>query len=317
MKNQDRDKIEKYLLHDMSGKDLETFENDLLADEELFYETAERENDLVDAYVRGELDAATGARFEQTFDKVPTRKQKIDNARVIREFIGSERKESKTITIAERSGLLSKLGNIFPFGSPGLQFASIALMVLFAAAAGWLLVENRRLTSLETDLAAARNREADLVAEAQSERETAGDLTADLSAERERIERLEDEIAKLKHSEQTERPDRPAPAIATLLLSPIGIRGGGPKRLDLPAGVTRVAISVGIGESSPRTETVSVRLNGETVGSNLKVRKRGESRSVSLNVLASRFKSGPNEIAVVGSDGAVVESYSVLLAEPR
>lgn len=314
--------IDDYLLNQMAESDREKFEERLLAENDLFYETADRENELVDAYVRGTLSDAARNQFEETLKSLPARRKKVYNARALLEFISAERTETKTITIAERSGLLAKLGGIYTFGSPAFQFASILLIVLFALAAAWLLMENRRLRSLETELAAAREREAELTLRVQTERDTADDLTADLSAERERITGLEQQIEALRRSVEgssNEAPARPAPTIATLLLAPVSVRGGPPtpKRLEISEGVDRVAVSIVMEDGLPVTDPVTIKLNGETVASSAKIRRRGNQRSVSVTIPVSKLKAGRNEITLVAADGSAIVSYPFLLAEQR
>ena len=120
----DGKRIDSYLFNEMPETERSEFEDRFAGDDILFAEIAERENELVDRYVRNELSEGDRVRFERSLDTVPARKQKVANAAVIREFIASER-ENKTITIAERTGFFSRLAELFTFRSPAFQFASI------------------------------------------------------------------------------------------------------------------------------------------------------------------------------------------------
>src|SRR5688572_11429944 len=244
----DENRIDSFLFNGMSDSEREKIEAEILADDELFYAVAARENDLIDGYLKERLSPEEKERFEKGLASNPARRQKVANARVLHEFIAGERAEQKTITIAERRGLLAR---IFSFG-PGLQFASAAAMVLLAVVAVFLFTENRRLGSLESELASARQRADQLAAEIENERDTAVGLTVDLDAERERIARLEAEIARLQGNGVTnmQPPVSQSPTIATLVLFPIRIRSQQSiKRLDLRPGIERISIVVKLPEA--------------------------------------------------------------------
>ena len=309
--------IDGYLFNEMSEREREKFEERFVENEELFFEVAERENELADQYVNGNLSGEHLSRFELSLASNPARRGKVENAKLLRELIAGQKTEHRTITIAERSGFLSKLGSIFSFGSPAFQFASIGLILILALATVFLLVENRRMNSLQAELATARQREAELSAQIEAERDAASELTSDLTAERERIEKLEAEIARLGRNTSSPQPERPSPSIATLLLLPGGIRGGTapPKRFDVPKGVVRVAVAIGIPPEAGTVEKVNVRLNGETVAESVRIRVRGDVRTASVTIPATKFKAGRNEIQVTDSAGLSLATYVVAVAD--
>lgn len=310
----DQTPIDAYLFNEMPEHEREKFEESFLGNEALFYEIAERENELVDRYAKNELRGAELERFERSLATLPARRQKIANARVMRRFIDSEKSENKTITIAERTGFFAGLAELFSFRSLAFQFASAGLIAILAIASLFLFWENRRLGSLQQDLAESRRREIELKTQIESERDATADLTADLTAERERIEKLEADIARLG---PTSAPNRPstngsAPTIATFILS-TSFRGTGPapvRRLELPPGVTRVSVVMSLPSETPASDRVSVRLNGETAADNLRVReKTGGEKTVSLTIPVSRIKDGRNELTVIDAKGASLSVY--------
>jgi hypothetical protein len=306
--------IDKYLLDEMPEKERAQFEDQYTVDDELFYQIAERENELVDRYVRGELAVDDRERFEQTLNAFPSRRQKIENAKILHEFIADERPTNKTITIAERSGVFSRL---FSFG-PSVQFASMAIIVILGLASLFLWSENRRLGSLEQELAASRQREADLSAKFEEESETSGDLAADLESEREKIASLEAELVKRGNSNK-DRPvsSNPPSIVATLFLSGVGFRGDAvpTKSLKLAPGVTRVSVVVGVPSDATVGETLSITLNGERVVENAKAAERRGEKSVSVTVPAARLKAGRNELSVIDNKSAVVARYIIAVTQ--
>ena len=302
----DGTKTDSYLFNEMSEREREQFENDFFSDDEQFAELVDRDNDLVDRYVREEMTNGEVARFESTLEAMPARRQKIANARILHEYISDERPESKAITIAERSGVFSRL---FAFGTPAFQFASIGAIAILAALSIFLLAENRRLNSLEGELAAAQAREAELAALVESQTEATGDLTRDLTTERDRIAKLEEDLTKARGGagQNGSSPIVP-PTIATLVLSSIGVRGGPiatlPARLDLPAGVTRVSVVIEL--PADAGERVSVKLNGEEIARNVKVRDSKGEKLASVTIAVSRLRAEQNEIEVIGNAGEQV-----------
>ena len=296
----DEKTIDLYLLNEMSEDDRGKFEERFATDGGLFYEIVERENELVDRYAAGELSSDQLTRFERSLATNPARRQKVANSRVFREFIADEREQNRTVTIAERSGFFAKLADSFRM--PALQLATAGLLILFALWSTYLLVENRRLKTLDQELAAARGREAELSSQLENERGATGDLTAELDGERSRIQKLEDEIAKLKQSSGSNRtpetPDTAPPTIATLILSPVGIRGGpAMPTLSLRPSVTRVSIVVDLPVEAG--DRVGARLNGETLAENLRVSMRGSEKSISVVIPANRLKNGRNSIEIL------------------
>lgn len=304
--------IDSYLFSEMSEAEREKFEAQFVGDDELFYRIADRENDLVDRYVKGELHGDELTRFETSLADNPARRQKIANSRVLREFIADERTEHKTITIAERTGIFSKITELFTVRSAALQFASVAAIILLAAASIFLLIENRRLGSLEGQLAAATEREAELVSQIEASQDAAGELTVDLDNERKRIEALQAEIAKLRNSGSNTSTSntRPPVTIATLVLS--GARRGGPPlvhSLELPPDATQISTVIAL-DRELRSERLSVRLNGHPVGSRLRPRtsKTGE-KTLSIILPVTKVADGRNELTVHDESGTQVERY--------
>jgi hypothetical protein len=307
------EQIDKYLLGEMSESEREKFEDGCVSDDGLFYEIAERENDLVDRYARGEMPVDERVRFERSLDDNTARRQKIENAKILREFIADEKPATKTITIAERSGFFSRL---FSFG-PTLQFASIGLIAILALLSIFLWSENRRLGSLEQQLAASRQRESELASRIEEESATSGDLTADLEAERERAAELEAQIAKLRNDNSRPSVNNPPVTIATLLLSSAGVRDGAvpPRRLALAPDVSRVSIVAGIPPDAVSTDIVSVTLNDEQVAQGLRPKTRRGEKSITITLPAAKFKPGRNELSVLDSKDAVVARYIIAVTQ--
>lgn len=307
-------KIDSYLFNEMPDAEREQIEEDLLSDDDLFYEIATRENDLVDRYVAGELAGDALTRFEASLAANPARQQKVANGRALREYIADEQASAaaKTITIAERSGFLSRISDLFAI--PAYQFASIGMILLLGAATLFLTLEYSQSRSLESELAAARQRESELAARIETADETTGDLTSDLAAERQRIQALEAEIARLISTGSNVSPPASGtrPTIATLILPSVIRRSGPPvvHRLELPSGVTRVSVVASLPPEMSQTERVSATLNGKPVVQNARVRVGADGvRTVTLSIAASGLNETRNELTVTDDARKISETY--------
>jgi anti-sigma factor RsiW len=76
----DKRQLTRYLLGD-SGEEIERIEELTIADSEVAWRMRDVENDLVDAYVRGTLDADARTRFESFYVSSPRRRAKVGFAR--------------------------------------------------------------------------------------------------------------------------------------------------------------------------------------------------------------------------------------------
>ncbi|HVF30989.1 MAG TPA: hypothetical protein VNA22_08460 [Pyrinomonadaceae bacterium] len=300
-------KIDGYLFREMDEAERENFENEFFANDDLFAEVTDRENELVDGYVRGNLSGDELARFEKSLETLPARRQKIANANTLREFIADERPVNKTITIAERSGFFSRY---FSFSSPAFQFASIGAILLLAFATAALLIENRRLSSLEAKLASSRQRADELAIQIENAQDTTGALTEDLFAERKRVSELESKVAQMQSTSvnsQTAQPDIVRPTIATILLAPANFRGAGLRpmeRIAVPSGIDRISAVVIVPDTTATGAKVSVRLNGETIANGVPVRTRpGGQKRITITIPVGRIGEARNELVVYDTSG--------------
>lgn len=77
MPSQDPQLFERFLLGDLPEADREALEERLLDDPDLFFEIELAEEELLDAYVRGELSAADRQRFEAVLGRAPRIQERL------------------------------------------------------------------------------------------------------------------------------------------------------------------------------------------------------------------------------------------------
>ena len=131
----------RYLLGQSSPAEREHIESEYFEDEDAFEEMLTAEDDLIDAYARGELTGEERWRFETRFVSSLSGRDRVHFARAFERAVSSTRSlETK---------LSSTLLDIFKtFQSPGLlRAATIGAVIFFVAVLAWLVNDRRRMTN--------------------------------------------------------------------------------------------------------------------------------------------------------------------------
>ena len=312
-------KIDSYLHAEMTDSEIENFEQQFMADDALFYDISERENDLVDRFVRGDLKGSEADRFQNSLSRFPQRRSKIANASLLNEYI-TEQKQSAPAEV--QVPWYRRLG--FAFQTPAL--VSSALALLLVGTIGFLVIQNRNLNrqvaSLNTNgrsINELRQREAELQAMLESERAAGSDLTTDLETERERRTALENELAELRKQIVSKPPVNGSPivpTIATMILRPVSGRGGAnPVRtLRLENDEKRVALKIFLPADVSADDTFAVRVNDIIAAGSVKPNKEaGGANSVAASVATGSFRDGLNRVEVFNSKSQNILSFAVIL----
>lgn len=146
----DDQRLTRYLLGFLPEDEAERLDELSVVDQEFAWRLEAVENDLVDAYLRGELSASEREQFRKRYLSSPRRREKVKFASGLlaleqRTPALPEKQSTKRRAAREESapGFLSRL---FSVPQAGLQwgFASAACVLLFAA--GYLFLQNARLS---------------------------------------------------------------------------------------------------------------------------------------------------------------------------
>jgi hypothetical protein len=162
-----------------SPAEREQIEAEYFDDEDAFGKMLAAEDDLIDAYVRGELISEERQRFEQRFVSSLVGTDRVQFARA---FAGSV-----SATRSVKTKLRSKLLDIFQtFRSPVLsRTATIAAVIVFVAVLGWLVIDRGRMTNevrkLRTESAELNKRTAELRRSSENERTRTAEIRAQLA----------------------------------------------------------------------------------------------------------------------------------------
>jgi hypothetical protein len=159
------DRRMQYLLGRLPEPEQEDFEQESLMDDERFEELVSAEDDLIDAYVAGQLGAEDARRFEARFLAAPARRERVEFARALSRLVESD---------VGRSPAASRRGWSW--------WLPLAASVAAAAVGGWSLL---RVQGLAAALSGARGEQQVLERRLSQERARAERLAGDLAASRE------------------------------------------------------------------------------------------------------------------------------------
>jgi hypothetical protein len=148
--------LTRYLLGSLPEEEAEHLDELSIADDAFAWRLSAVENDLVDAYARGELSAENLAQFKNYYLSSPKRLQKVEFAEALCSF------DAKTATAAAQAAPAGTTPSSRPkeglspwrwFSVPGLAlqwgFAGVAVGMLFTVS--YLLFENARLRKETTE----------------------------------------------------------------------------------------------------------------------------------------------------------------------
>jgi hypothetical protein len=151
----DRDLIKRYFLGSASVDERSRLEDSYLADNNGFEEMVAAENDLIDAYARGELTNPEKAQFEKEYMNTPDRRARLEFARALR-VVGSEASQA---VVAEKVSLWQRIRSHFQPTGPQFRWALVASAVFLVVGGAWLVRQNQ---GLRGELQQSRGAQAEL-----------------------------------------------------------------------------------------------------------------------------------------------------------
>jgi len=132
----------RYLVGDLPAEEADRLDQLSIANEDFAWRLREIENDLVDSYVRSELNGETLARFKTFYMATARRRQKVQFAEGLRQL------QATNASAGETADKLSKSRAPFWGRFPsriapqlGISFAALVMLLI----AGYLLVQNAHL----------------------------------------------------------------------------------------------------------------------------------------------------------------------------
>jgi len=286
-------RIQRYLLGDLTEPEQFALEQQILVDGEAFERAEAIENDLIDSYVRGGLTASQKGLFEKNYLASAAHRERVGFARNLAR-VADESKESVGSIAKSRSSR---------FWVNRLSWAWAAMILLIVAGGVWLYAENRQLRGQLNRL----NQESSAV------RQRSQELERELSAEGEHIDSLAGELDHLREEQPpTVGPRRDQSvqrSVISFVLSPLLLRSGGePQVVKLDKETQAVLLTMNVQEPGERKFHVALRtVEGTQVLQRNSVaahkQQKGTS-AVSISIPASKLPAGDYILTLSAGDGS-------------
>ena len=286
----DNQVLSRYLLGSLSAEEVERLDELSVADDEIALRLDAVENDLVDAFARGDLSGDALERFRKFYLSSPRRREKVEFAQTLLRFgektVGAVAAEATQpgIPVAKPNDQPSSKGwsprRWFTIPRFDLQWAFPVAALALLLAGSYLFVENERLRQQATE---ARNQQIALNQRAQELEKQLGEQRSANAGMLKELDGLRGTVA----------APRALKIVAALLLPQT--RGGTQiPSVSVPPGTDQVQLRLQLeSDDFPAYQVALKDAAGSRVlwhKSNLKQRAEGDSNVVSVNLPAALLK---------------------------
>ena len=301
-----------YLLGSLSEEEIEQLDELSITDDEMAARLQVVENDLVDAYAKGEMAGATLERFNSYYLASPRRREKAAFARGFQDFLHhaatTQRQQSsfqELSAVKERASPRSFLRRYFFTPRSAVQWWLAAAALIAIVVGGWLAFDNLRLRHQMNQAQAEREelqkRERELQTELADNRSGVSEKERELAALRERLAEIERQSGKqpFAKSETDSKPN-----VVAFTLAPQMRGAGQAATVSIPADADQVALQLELEPSdftSYRAE-LKTQPGNEAVwkSGRLQVRARGDDKTITVSLRAELLKSQTYKLEVYG-----------------
>lgn len=241
--------IRNYLLGKLDEQEREALAERYFVDEELFNELLEIENELFDQYVRDELSPIEKKQFASYIQSLPDGNFKLATAQALSQASVNETAPTPILEAGtlESVSLWQSIRNLFFGRQLVFQYAMASLLLIALASVVYFYIYQRQLQKENEQLRAR-------VTQSEKDKENldqqAKDTQQEKSEQQERIEELEEELARIeaqkeKTTEGTQDKNTSViSTIATLILTPTLRSANKPDLLRLKPEIKIVSITV-------------------------------------------------------------------------
>ena len=146
----------RYLLGELSEEEQSRLEDEYFARDDFFEQLLVIEDDLIDAYVRGELSVNRRAQFEKHFLSLPQRRERVGFASELLRPVAQTSASTHSATVNERT--LSWWQSMFPLPRFSLAVAAVLLVAVALASIWFAFDRNERRARLAREEAEHRAR---------------------------------------------------------------------------------------------------------------------------------------------------------------
>lgn len=219
----DHHKLTQYLLGSLPATEAERLDELSVTDDEAADALRSVENDLIDAYVQGELDAEARALFKSHYLASATRRERVSFAQDFQahaeeilarqttktcvETPAEARAETATeVATGRKHSRWFSVRRGLNLSRPAWQWGAVIAALALLTVGGWLVFDNSRLRqqSAQTEASAGRERQAlEARKESENQRATAAQLADERArAERERLAQEQSQHERQRIAEQ-------------------------------------------------------------------------------------------------------------------
>ena len=308
--------ITRYLVGALASDETERLDELSLTDDEFAERLQSVENDLVDEYVRGELQGNLLERFESSYLASPTNREKVKFAESLQRTVdrraGAEGAKNAEQSVTHDSAVSRGYRSSWWKGTFALPktvlWPAMAVTAFLLIASSWLLVQDLRLRQLRD-----RARAANDVLALQSEKQQAqlGENQIALAEKQREIDELRRTLERSGQSSETEEPN-----VIPVVLEPQTRSISTIKTVSIPAEADFVAFQLELeGDDPADYQAILKSLPGQqTVWKRSGIRAQRRERVKLLVVtLRTRVLASRNyilEVADPRNAGSVLSSYT-------
>jgi len=239
-------RLTRYLLGAVSPAERENIEAEYLVDEDVFEQMLIAEDELVDAYARGELSDQERGQFEKNFLTSERGRDRVHFSQALAGAVSDARPITERVEPSPSPSFFEALWAIL---TPRVRVAGVAFAVLLVAAFSWLLLERMsmraELQGLRAEHVRLTEQSKELQRVADVERARNAELAAQLA------ERVPEPVT-------TEPPkgvvQRPSEDIIAFNISPGSVRGGGGTKLAVPRSAKFIRLTLSFQRPSSHQE---------------------------------------------------------------
>ena len=240
-------RLTRYLLGAVSATERENIEAEYLVDEDVFEQMLIAEDELVDAYARGELSDQERGQFEKNFLTSERGRDRVHFSQALAGAVSDARPVAKGVEPSPSPSFFEALWASLT----GFRVAGVAFAVLLVAAFSWLLLERMsmraELQGLRAERARLTEQSNQLQRVADAERARNAELAAQLAERGPEPE----QAANLPPKDVVQRPSED---IIAFNISPGSVRGSGGTKLGVPRSAKFIRLTLSFERPSSHQE---------------------------------------------------------------
>lgn len=300
--------IRRYLLGEVTDRERERVERQLMTDRQYLDHILRVEENLMDEYVRGELDLDEREPFETYFLSAPERRDKLEFAGSLNRYIAEARDwKPADVAAADSEGAEPRDARFWPMrlaSRPAMALLAVATLML-AAYTTMLLIQNARLKKQTLDQQPNLSQvEEGLRRQLDEQTRRNEELARQLEQLRNEASRVEQELSNLKQEKSPHR-EPPAPRVASLIIAPGSVRDKGQiNRVNLTTHAQQLRLELKLQGEDYQSYRAEVRtVEGKSIWKefNLRARQRAGGKSVVATLPAGRLPEGDYLVTLSGA----------------